>query len=791
MKVSKNWLKEYLDLDGISDEALYDAISMHVCEIESYHPLVEATGLTVGLVKECIFHPNSDHLHICQVEVAPNTIKQIVCGAPNVAAGQKVIVANVGAVLPGDFKIKASKIRGVESLGMLCSLQELGIEEKYIEEEFKNGIYLLCEDAVIGSDPLSYLGLADTVIDLDVTSNRSDLLSIEGVAYDLGAALGKSVQIKTPQVDEVEKKVTLKIEIQTENCLKYTARVIEDVVIAPSPKWMQGRLIACGIRPINNVVDITNYVLLEMGQPLHAFDRDRLGDHIIVRNAKEQEELVTLDGIKRILKSTDIVIANEQAALCLGGVMGGLTSEVEATTKNIVLEAAYFDPLSVRKTSSRLGLKSESSVRFERKIDYQRVERALDYAASLMGKYAGGHVLTGVASCIHQVIAPKYVFITPDKINRVLGTNLDSSAIERIFDRLAYSYEKKDNGYRIELPHRRMDLEENDQDIIEDVARMNGYDAIPTTLAKTSSKGALTEKQQKLRLIRRQLAMMGMNEVTTYSLVSKKSLNDYIDQPQPEIEVLMPLTEERCVLRQSLLNGVVEAVSYNLARKNADLAFFEIGNIYTKEKEELHLAGAITGLWQSLLWRGEKQRADFYTLKGILEVLFAKLNEEVTYRPDQSISCFHPGRCAAIYWHDQKIGVLGALHPRFAKEKDISDTIVFEINLDAILHHRSSFKYQPLNKYPTVSRDLAIVVDKTVLASDLLMTIRKTVRKNLVDLKIFDLYTGEKIASDKKSLALTLTFEDVHKTLTSGDVDQMIQSILEQLQRHYDARLRD
>lgn len=228
---------------------------------------------------------------------------------------------------------------------------------------------------------------------------------------------------------------------------------------------------------------------------------------------------------------------------------------------------------------------------------------------------------------------------------------------------------KKDNGYRIELPHRRMDLEENDQDIIEDVARMNGYDAIPTTLAKTSSKGALTEKQQKLRLIRRQLAMMGMNEVTTYSLVSKKSLNDYIDQPQPEIEVLMPLTEERCVLRQSLLNGVVEAVSYNLARKNADLAFFEIGNIYTKEKEELHLAGAITGLWQSLLWRGEKQRADFYTLKGILEVLFAKLNEEVTYRPDQSISCFHPGRCAAIYWHDQKIGVLGALHPRFAKEK--------------------------------------------------------------------------------------------------------------------------
>ena len=402
MKVSKNWLKEYLNLDGITDEELFDKINAHVCEIESYQSLVKASSLSIGYVHECVMHPDSDHLHICQVEVSEGNIQQIVCGAPNVAAGKKVIVANVGAVLPGDFKIKASKIRGVESNGMLCSLQELGIEEKYIDEAFKNWIQLLGEDAPIGGDPLSYLGLDDIVIDLDLTSNRSDLLSIEGVAFDLGAALNQQVITILPELEESQKQNPVQVKIETNGCYKYLARTIENVTIADSPQWLKARLIASGIRPINNVVDVTNYVLLELGQPLHAFDKDHLGDYILIRDAIDGEKLTTLDGIERTLLNTDIVIANQNEALCLGGVMGGLTSEVEPNTKNIVLEAAYFDPLRVRKTSSRLGLKSESSMRFERKVDYERVDRALDYAAQLIAELAGGIVLQGVSAQIQD-----------------------------------------------------------------------------------------------------------------------------------------------------------------------------------------------------------------------------------------------------------------------------------------------------------------------------------------------------------------------------------------------------
>lgn len=396
MKISKNWLKDYLDLDTITDEELHKAISFHVCEIESYKKLVNATTLSIGKVLDCVMHPDSDHLHICQVEIRPNEVSQIVCGAPNVRTGVKVIVALPGAILPGDFKIKPSKIRGVESNGMLCSLQELGIEEKFIEEEYKDGIYLLDEDAPVGEDPLRYLGIDDTIIDLDVTSNRSDLLSIEGAAYDIGAAIKQSISPIEPSF-EVSKEINpVSVKVETEKCYKYLARYLSNVKIAPSPQWMKARLIACGIRPINNVVDITNFVLLEMGQPLHAFDGDRLGNQIVVRMAKNGEKLKTLDQIERTLTSEDIVITNGKEAVCVAGVMGGLTTEVESTTQNIILEAAYFDPLSIRRTSNRLGLKSESSMRFERKVDYERVERALDYAAQLMQELCGAEVYDGV-----------------------------------------------------------------------------------------------------------------------------------------------------------------------------------------------------------------------------------------------------------------------------------------------------------------------------------------------------------------------------------------------------------
>ena len=790
MRVSKNWLKDYLDLSKYSDDELYKLITAHVCEIETMKKMVNATELTIGHVLECEMHPDSDHLHVCQVEVKPGEVLQIVCGAPNVCKDAKVIVANVGAVLPGDFKIKPSKIRGVESFGMLCSLEELGIEEKYIDDEFKNGIQLLDAEAPVGENPLEYLGLDDVIIDLDVTSNRSDLLSIEGVAYDLGAALDQKIMPIYPSFDVCGKKNPMSVKIETGNCYKYNCRYLTNIHIAESPQWMKARLIASGIRPINNVVDITNFVLMEMGQPLHAFDADRLGNNIVVRQANDGEKLKTLDNICRELNHDDIVITDGSKAVCVAGVMGGLDTEVEADTKNIVLESAYFNPLSIRKTSTKLGLKSESSTRFERKVDYDRVERAMDYAAQLMQELCGAEIYDDIVSDVVVTPFPQCVDITTEKINSVLGTNLTDEYVNSIFDRLQYRYVKNELEYTITLPSRRMDLEPSAQDIIEDVARMYGYDNIPTTIAKTRDKGALTYAQKRTRLCRQILASMGLNECISYSMIAEADLGLYVEEVLPMVKVLMPMTEDHAVMRQSLLNGLIDAVAYNKARKNDNLALFEIGNVYSEGHEELHLAMALNGLYTSNLWNGFKQPSSFYVLKGIADALFCKLGFEVEYAPFTAIHSFHPGRCAAIMHNGKRIGVIGDLHPKFAKEHDVNGTIALEITLADITTEENTLKYHPINKFPSITRDLAIVCKKDVPASDVLKYVKQTGKKTLTNIELFDVYTGENVAEDEKSLAFSLTFEDPNKTLEAAEVDKIINQILKRLDRELGAKLR-
>ena len=793
MKVSKNWLSDYLDLSAYSDEQLFNEINAHINEIESYEKMVEATELTVGYVLECVPHPDSDHLHVCQVEVKPGDVKQIVCGAPNVDKVQLVIVANVGAVLPGNFKIKASKIRGQESNGMLCSLQELGVEEKYVPAAYKDGIYNFVPGTVnVGDDPLKALGLDDTVIDLELTSNRSDLLSVEGVAFDLGAVLSQKVTVKNGTFKEEASKNPISVKVDTDKCYKYNLRYLSNVTVKESPMWMKARLVASGIRPINNVVDITNYVLMEMGQPLHAFDADKLGNSVVVRQAKKGEKLVTLDEQERILEETDIVISNGETPLCVGGVMGGLSTEVDDNSKNIALEAAYFEPLSIRKTSSRLNLKSESSVRFERKIDYDRVERALDYATELLVKYADAKVYSGVARDVKKTIEPKKVTITAEKVNSVLGTNLSDEFVNEVFNRLAYTYTKNGLEYTITLPSRRMDLEESAQDIIEDVARMNGYDNIPTTIAMTRDKGYLTYSQKRTRLVRQILAFMGLNEVVNYSLIKESELGYYLskeDLKEP-VYVLMPLTEDRAVMRESLLNGVIENITYNRARKNDNISIFEIGNVHTKDSEDLHLAIALNGIYSSLEWDNNKLAANFYTLKGIVESLFDKLNFKVSYKPCKEIEAFHPGRCAYIYHGQNRIGVIGELHPRFAKDHDCKDTVALEIDLTDLINENKGLKYESINKFPSVSRDLAIVVKKDVDADTVLNVIKNTGKKTISNIKIFDLYTGENVGEDEKSLAFSITFEDKTKTLETKEVDEIVERIVGKLSKECNARLR-
>ena len=789
MKVSKKWLSEYLDLNGLDDNKLYDIITKHVCEIETMKKLVDATNLTVGKVLECE-DIEGTHLHKCQVEVEKGHVEQIVCGAPNVKAGVLVIVANPGAILPGNFKIKQSKIRGVESNGMLCSLQELGVEEKYVPEEFKNGIYLFKEDIEIGSNPLEYLGLDDTIIDLEVTSNRSDLLSIEGVAYDLGAALNQQITTVIPDIEEIDKKNPVEVKIETDKCYKYLARYIAYVKIEESPMWLKSKLVASGIRPINNVVDITNLVLMEMGQPLHSFDADKLGNKIVIRNAYKDEKLVTLDNEERTLDENDIVITNGNDAVCVAGVMGGLSTEIENDSKNVILEAAYFDPLSIRKTSSKLNLKSESSMRFERKIDYDRVERALDYAAQLISEIAGGKIYSGVSKEIKKELELKTIDITVDKINSVLGTVLSSEYVEELFNRLNYSYVKNNNVYTITIPSRRMDLEESPQDIIEDVARMYGYDNIPTTLAKTRDKGGLTYRQKRIRTIRQILAYSGLNEIVSYSLIKEADLGLYVKDVKEAVKVLMPLTEDRAVMRQSLLNGLIDAIIYNKARKLENLSLFEIGNVYYKDCQRLHLAIALNGLFSSQLWRGVKNKSEFYLLKGLADSLFDKLNFKVQYKASSDIKSFHPGRCAEILHNGEVIGYLAEMHPKFESEHDCKNTVVLEIDLEAAVTETNKLKYHSINKFPSINRDLAIVVKNDVIASDIEECIKKAARNALTDIKLFDVYTGENVGEDEKSLAFSLTFEDYNKTLETQEVDELVNKILEKLAKEYNARLR-
>ena len=790
MKVSINWLKEYVDLKGKSIQELDDIFSLQLTEVEERYQLSTANHMMIGYVKECVAHPDSDHLHVCQVELADGVVSQIVCGAPNVRAGQKVMVALPGAVLPGDFKIKPSKIRGVESNGMLCSFQELGIEEKYVQEEFKHGIYVMDQDAPVGADPLEYLGLNDWVFDLHLTPNRADMLSMIGVAYDLATVLDTKVKLEAPKLNPVAKKNPVEVSVETDKVIQYNARYIGNVKVKPSPWWLQQRLIAAGIRPINNVVDISNYILIEYGQPLHTFDGDKLGNKIVVRNANEGEKFVTLDEIERTLTTDDIVITDGVNPVCLGGVMGGLNTGVDENTTNIILEAAQFDPVSIRKTSSRLGLRSESSFRFERKIDYNRVSVALDKATQMLCELADGECYEGVSQVITKEYTPVVIKVSLDKINSYMNMNLSAEEVNNIIERMAFEYKFDGKDYEVYVPSRRIDYDDNYQDLIEDIARFYGFDNIPTTIPATSEMGHLTKEQSLERSIRSLLSGLGLNEAICYSLTSEEHLYEFTVENKEAVKLLMPFTEEREYMRQSLIPSLLDVVSYNKSRKIDNAKFFEISSVYSTQGERMLLSGALSGIFEKSLWQQKVEKVDFYLVKGILEELFTKLGINVVYLPYQ-MENMHPGKTAGIYAGEDFLGFVGAIHPKYQKSHGLNETYVFELDLNKIYAlHSDKLNYAPVSKYPSITRDLAIVCDKNIKASDIASLIKQTGKKILVDIELFDLYVDDSIGADKKQLAYKLTFMDSEKTLESADVEKVIKSILNRLEFTYKATLR-
>lgn len=804
MRVSFEWLSQYVDLEGISPEDVANKLTSAGVEVD----LVKSRdtgiqGVVVGDVIHVEKHPNADKLSVCQVRTGEGEPSTIVCGAPNVAAGQRVPVAKPGARLPR-MKIKRAKLRGVESNGMICSASELGLDEKMLGKMAAEGIMVLPDDTPVGADVRDVLGLDDVVLELDLTPNRSDCLSMFGMAYEVAALFDRPLNLPQAPAQEGTDERPAAVRLEAGNdCPLYTLQVVKNVRIGPSPQWMQNRLMAAGVRPINNVVDITNYIMLEYGQPLHAFDYDTVaGGTIVVRYARDGETIETLDGVKRRLDGDMVVITDGRRPVGIGGVMGGANSEIRPDTHTVLIESAYFDPLSISRTSRKLGLRSEASSRFEKTVDRSRVLPALRRAVALMGEWAGGEVAS--KEVVQETEASKPVTVTMRyrRMNDLLGTAINPDDVRRIFDRLRFPYRDGGEQIVVEVPTRRPDIS-LEVDLIEEVARLYGYDNIPMTLPRgESARGGLTQEQALKRTIKRTLQGLGLFEVVTYAFTSREKNEQVasLNEGLKAVKLKMPMSEDRSVLRTGLLPGLLDVAEYNVHRQNERIAIFELGRTFATDEEPLgglpreeeELAGFWCGPVQTPNWTEKGQAVDFFTVKGLLEALFRRLGiERVTYEP-ASVRGFHPGRTAAIRVGDTVVGYVGQLHPQVAAGRDLPESYAFQMKLAPLLEAAKgqAVRYVPLPRYPSITRDLAVVVAEDVPVGDLVALIRTTGGSMLESVSVFDVYTGKPIEAGKKSVAFSLVYRNPERTLTDEEVNERHNKIVRALNETYGAALR-
>ncbi|MFW9332240.1 phenylalanine--tRNA ligase subunit beta [Paenibacillus polymyxa] len=814
MKVSFEWLSEYVSLDQVSAEELAEKITRSGIEIDEVeHRNQGITGVVVGYVKSKEKHPDADKLNVCIVDAGQGEDLQIVCGAKNVDAGQKVPVAVVGAKLPGDFHIKKAKLRGVVSMGMICSAKELGMNDKLLPKELQEGILVLPEDAEIGTPITKLLALDDQVLDFDLTPNRSDCLSMHGAAYEVSAILGRDISLADPAKDLVEISDAaadhLSVKVDTpELCTHYAARYITGVKVGPSPLWIQNRLMAAGVRPINNIVDITNYVMLEYGQPLHAFDADKLENgNIEVRLARTGETLITLDNQERKLEPHMLLITDGVKPIALAGVMGGANSEVTDATVSIALESAKFDGGIVRKTSRQLGLRSEASLRFEKEVDPGAVIPAVNRAAALIQRYAGGTVHQGIVESASAKAKNHIIKLSLDKINRYLGTELSLLEVKTILGRLHFGCGDAEQGVlEVEVPTRRGDIT-IDVDLIEEVARLYGYDNIPTTpIEGPTTPGALTASQSLRRSLRRLLAHGGWQETISYSFVHPQStaLFNALTEGSHPVRLAMPMSEDRSVLRTSIIPQMLDTAVYNMNRKQDNLAIFEMGTVFyteeqtlTRQPQEIQvLSLLLTGVRREKQWNIGAEKVDFFDIKGALETVFDYfgLSASIRYVADQPQS-YHPGRSASV-WLDvngnsQRIGTVGQIHPELQQSYGLNDTYVAEIALQQLVEHANShIQFRELARFPSVERDIALVVNKDVEAGELLRVIHAAGGELLQDARVFDVFTGSKLGEDKKSVAISLTYRHWEHTLTDEEINAAHSPVVTSLEQTFGAELR-
>jgi phenylalanyl-tRNA synthetase beta chain len=801
MKITYNWLKDFVDFE-LSPEELSHQLTMLGLEVEGIQSLGNGMDdVVVAVVEAKEQHPNADKLSLCKVNDGKE-ILSIVCGARNFSVGDKVALARIGAVLPGDFRIKRSKIRGEESFGMLCSEKELGLADE------SEGIMILAGDLPLGVSLFEAIGLKDTVFEIGLTPNRADCLSVIGIAREIAAKLGKKVKYPGHDIKEGENQVneftSVKID-DPELCPRYAARYIAGCKIGPSPGWLVNRLNAVGMRSINNVVDITNYVLMEYGHPLHAFDHDLLSEgRIVVRRAGEGEIFRTLDGQERILKDSDLTIRDAKEAVALAGIMGGENSEVGINTCNILLESAYFNPTAIRRTSKRLGLHTEASHRFERGADVDILLKALNRAASLMVEIAGGCAARGVIDVYPESVEPVRIKFREERAKQVLGITFSTEEILKCFTDLEFVCTIDEPGVmNVTVPSFRVDID-REIDLIEELARMTGYEGMPATMPKVSIFSDRPTAHQRLeRKVKDLLVAHGLSEVINYSFISpasyEKILLDSDDYRRNSVKLMNPLTEEQAVMRTTMLPGLLETAARNISFRNLNLQIFEMRRIYISAKETdlpeepLYISGFMTGKRHTEGWNQSKEDVDFFDLKGLVENIIKELRiEGVTFNNTHIDNYYHPGKACNICLEGDVIGSLGEIHPTVEENYSLETPgYYFEINFEKLVA-ASSEKIAAISpsRFPDTFRDIAMLVKEETAASTVLETITNTKLRELDGVELFDLYKGTNVPHGEKSLAVRVRYRSYEKTLTDDEISAMHNKVIDNLVKKLDVSIR-
>ncbi len=788
--ISLEWVSDYIDIKDQDLKELAVKITRAGINVEKVISN-NIENLVIGQVISCIPHPNSDHMHICKVDVGKTEPVQIVCGAPNVKAGIKVIVALEGAKLPGGV-IKNTQLRGVDSNGMICALCEIGLEEN-TKENYAKGIFIVKDNLKNGAPAIPALGLETTLYELDIHKHRNnDCYYHIGFAYEIAAILNRKVTLPNmtykTSTDDVNNYIS--VEVDTPKCPYYTGRMATNLTIKESPRFIKKRLLDAGMRPINNVVDISNYVMLEFGQPLHFFDKDTLGEKIVVRNAWEEEKLVTLDNTERTLKISDIVITDGKKSICLAGVMGGLNTEVTENTKNIFIEAAIFDNISIRNTANRLNLRSEASIRYGKGLSYEYTNYALDRACHLLEKYADATILNGTVVYDKLDKTPKVVTFKEDDISKLLGIDIKPKDIEHELDRLEFPYEFNNNNFTVTIPSRRLDIDPNVNDIAEEIVRLYGYENLACTLPKVEIKQGEYKGDVKYRkIIASRLRTLGLTETRTYTLTSPSMASTFNYEGKTHLNLPNPMSIDKSVLRTSLIPSMLNVYNYNKARKVNDMFLYEISKTYDVNfEEESKIAILMKGNYILNEATKVNVKCDFYLIKGILENLLNYLGFAGRYRfVKGEVDSMHPKRSAKIYLDDIFLGLIGEVHPSLCKE----EIYVCEISLNKLMQEIKPLKYVAASIYPEIVKDVAFVVAKNLPVEEIMAEIKKVGQEILTNISIFDVYTGPNVLESEKSVAFKLTFQSNNRTLQEDEVMAIFNEIMTTVKTKFNCKVRD